>query len=53
MVLALGQETDSGFFRAVPGVEVAMDGAVIVGPDMMTGHPGIFAGGDMVPASGR
>ena len=21
-----------------------------VGPDMMTGHPGIFAGGDMVPA---
>jgi len=23
---------------------------VKVGPDMMTGHPGIFAGGDMVPA---
>ena len=27
------------------------DGTVMVGPDMMTGHPGIFAGGDMVPAS--
>ena len=26
------------------------DGVVQVGPDMMTGHPGIFAGGDMVPA---
>ena len=26
------------------------DGTVDVGPDLMTGHPGIFAGGDMVPA---
>jgi formate dehydrogenase (NADP+) beta subunit len=49
IVLALGQETDSGFLRQVPGVEVAPDGVVHVGPDMMTGHPGIFAGGDMVP----
>lgn len=49
IVLALGQETDSGFLRGVPGIEFAADGAVEVGPDMMTGHPGIFAGGDMVP----
>ena len=49
IVLALGQETDSGFLRRVPGIEFAEDGAVKVGPDMMTGHPGIFAGGDMVP----
>ena len=28
---------------------MAADGAVAVGSDMMTGHPGIFAGGDMVP----
>ena len=28
----------------------SQDGVVQVGPDMMTGHPGIFAGGDMVPA---
>jgi 2-oxoacid:acceptor oxidoreductase delta subunit (pyruvate/2-ketoisovalerate family) len=26
------------------------DGVVEVGPDLMTGYPGIFAGGDMVPA---
>jgi Pyruvate/2-oxoacid:ferredoxin oxidoreductase delta subunit len=26
------------------------DGVVQVGPNMMTGHPGVFAGGDMVPA---
>ncbi len=25
-------------------------GVVEVGPDLMTGHPGIFAGGDMVPS---
>ncbi len=49
IVLALGQETDSGFLRRVPGIEFAEDGVVKVGPDMMTGHPGIFAGGDMVP----
>jgi NADPH-dependent glutamate synthase beta subunit-like oxidoreductase len=48
IVLALGQETDSGFLRNLPGIEVAADGVVKVGPDMMTGHPGIFAGGDMV-----
>jgi NADPH-dependent glutamate synthase beta subunit-like oxidoreductase len=50
VVLALGQETDSGFLRAVPGIVFQADGVVEVGPDMMTGHPGIFAGGDMVPS---
>jgi NADPH-dependent glutamate synthase beta subunit-like oxidoreductase len=49
IVLAIGQETDSGFLRKVPGIEFAENGVVKVGPDMMTGHPGIFAGGDMVP----
>jgi formate dehydrogenase (NADP+) beta subunit len=48
VVLALGQETESGFLRSVPGIEVAEDGVVKVGSDMMTGHAGIFAGGDMV-----
>lgn len=50
VVLALGQDTDSGFLRRVPGVEARQDGTITVGPDMMTGHPGIFAGGDMVPS---
>ena len=49
IVLALGQETDSAFLRHVPGIGFAEDGIVKVGPDMMTGHRGIFAGGDMVP----
>ena len=50
VVLALGQQTDSGFLRKVPGIEFQADGTVMVGPNMMTGHPGIFAGGDMVPS---
>jgi NADPH-dependent glutamate synthase beta subunit-like oxidoreductase len=49
IVLAIGEETDSGFLRQVPGIEFAENGIVKVGLDMMTGHPGIFAGGDMVP----
>ena len=49
LVLALGQETDLSFVSDVPGLEIE-DGVVEVGPNMMTGYPGIFAGGDMVPA---
>jgi formate dehydrogenase (NADP+) beta subunit len=49
VVLALGQQTDSEFLRKVPGIELQPDGVVTVAPNMMTGHPGIFAGGDMVP----
>jgi NADPH-dependent glutamate synthase beta subunit-like oxidoreductase len=50
VILALGQDTDSGFLRGVPGVELAADGTVQVTASMMTGSPGLFAGGDMVPA---
>jgi NADPH-dependent glutamate synthase beta subunit-like oxidoreductase len=49
LVLALGQESDVSLVDRVPGVDVA-DGVVQVGPGLMTGRPGIFAGGDMVPA---
>jgi len=49
LVLALGQETDLSLLDGVPGLEVD-DGVVQVGTDMMTGYPGLFAGGDMVPA---
>ncbi|MBL8422781.1 MAG: NAD(P)-binding protein [Candidatus Accumulibacter phosphatis] len=49
LVLALGQDVDLGLLEGVPGLKVT-DGVVEVGPNMMTGHAGIFAGGDMVPA---
>jgi NADPH-dependent glutamate synthase beta subunit-like oxidoreductase len=50
LILAVGQEADTGFLGQVPGVEFTSDGTVVVSPSMMTGCPGVFAGGDMVPA---
>ncbi len=49
LVLALGQEADLSLLDGVPGLEIE-DGVVQVDERMMTGHEGIFAGGDMVPA---
>ena len=47
VVLALGQDVDLSLLDGVPGLETD-EGVVKVGADMMTGHAGIFAGGDMV-----
>jgi NADPH-dependent glutamate synthase beta subunit-like oxidoreductase len=49
VVLALGQDVDLSLLEGVPGLEVK-DRVVQVGPNMMTGVPGIFAGGDMAPS---
>ncbi len=50
VILALGQQADTAFLRQVPGVEFTPDGTVQVSASLMTGCPGVFAGGDMVPA---
>ena len=50
LILAVGQDADTAFLRRVPGVEFTPDGTVVVSPSMMTGCPGVFAGGDMVPS---
>ena len=49
LVLALGQDVDLSLLEGVPGLAIK-DGTVQVSPNMMTGYPGIFAGGDMVPS---
>jgi NADPH-dependent glutamate synthase beta subunit-like oxidoreductase len=49
VIMAVGQDADTSFLRQVPGVEFKPDGTVVVSPSMMTGCPGVFAGGDMVP----
>ncbi len=49
LILAVGQDTDTAFLESVPGIEFEWDHTVIVDDNMMTGHEGIFAGGDMVP----
>jgi NADPH-dependent glutamate synthase beta subunit-like oxidoreductase len=48
LVLALGQECDLSLVENAEDIEVD-DGVVAVGPDLMTGRRGIFAGGDMIP----
>ncbi|HHN72835.1 MAG TPA: glutamate synthase, partial [Thermopetrobacter sp.] len=50
VILALGQQTDSAFLEKLDGVEFGRNGVVKVDSSMMTGHPGVFAGGDMVPS---
>jgi NADPH-dependent glutamate synthase beta subunit-like oxidoreductase len=50
LILALGQETETAFMRNLPGVQFDRDGTVRVSPSLMTGCPGVFAGGDMVPS---
>jgi len=49
LVLALGQDVDLSLLKGVSGLAIE-NGVVMVGPNMMTGHAGIFAGGDMVPS---
>ncbi len=49
LVLALGQESELGLLKNVPDLEIE-NGTVKVNSSMMTSHPGIFAGGDMVPS---
>lgn len=50
LVLALGQDVDLSLLEGVDGL-VVQDGVVQVDPaTLMTGCPGLFAGGDMVPA---
>lgn len=50
LIMALGQDVDTSFMHKMPGVEFKSDGVVTVDDTMMTGYPGLFAGGDMVPS---
>jgi NADPH-dependent glutamate synthase beta subunit-like oxidoreductase len=50
VILALGQESDTGFLKPIPGVEFDWDVVQVDPVTLMTGAPGIFAGGDAVPS---
>lgn len=51
LILALGQEADTDFLKHIEGITFKEDGTTVeVNSSMMTGYPGIFAGGDMVPS---
>lgn len=48
VVRAVGQKQVTEFLRAVPGIELRKNGAVVVDAQHRTGHPKYFAGGDCV-----
>lgn len=49
IILALNQAPDADFLRKIPELEFNSNDTVIIDEDFMTGCPGVFAGGDMVP----
>lgn len=53
LIIANRQETDSGFLHTVPGLVLNEDGTIKIDTQRMTGHEGIFAGGDMLPGETR
>lgn len=53
LILALRQESESGFLASLPGISLKEDGTVAIDTSRMTGADGIFAGGDMLPGEQR
>ena len=50
VILAVGQEADTGFLHSIPGMIFDQDVVQVDPETLMTNVPGIFAGGDMVPS---
>ncbi len=50
VILALGQEADTGFLTSIPGMRFDRDVVKVDPATLMTDVPGIFAGGDAVPS---
>jgi Pyruvate/2-oxoacid:ferredoxin oxidoreductase delta subunit len=48
LVLAVGEHADLEFLKPVAGVRIGRGDVVEVDAHMGTGHPGLFAGGDMI-----
>ncbi len=48
IVLAVGEHSDLAFLRMLPEVKIGRGDVVEVDRHMSTGHPGVFAGGDMI-----
>jgi formate dehydrogenase (NADP+) beta subunit len=48
LVLAVGQHSDVEFLRTVPGIRIGRGDLIEVDAAMSIGHPGIFAGGDLI-----
>jgi len=53
LIIANQQECDSGFLHSLSGLVFNVDGTIKIDSQRMTGHEGIFAGGDMLPGETR
>jgi NADPH-dependent glutamate synthase beta subunit-like oxidoreductase len=53
LILALGQETNNTLYSHIEGIQSKADGGIVINTERMSGHPGIFAGGDMMPGELR
>lgn len=53
LIVAMGQESETGFLRGEAGVQLKEDGTIVINAERMTGIPGVFAGGDMLPGEQR
>lgn len=53
LILANRQEAETGFLRSISGIGLNEDGTIAIDAQRMTGHEGIFAGGDMLPGENR
>ena len=53
LIIANRQETASGFLRSLTVLDFNEDGTIKIDAQRMTGHDGIFAGGDMLPGENR
>ena len=48
LVLAVGEHSDVEFLKALSGIKIGRGDIVEVDHHMYSGHPGVFAGGDMI-----
>jgi len=48
LVLAVGEHSDLEFLKTLPDIRIGRGNVVEVDEHMRVGHPGIFAGGDMI-----
>lgn len=53
VIIAHQQECNTGFMHHIDGLDFNEDGTINIDAQRMTGHPGIFAGGDMLPGESR
>jgi len=48
LILAVGEHADVEFLKKLPGIRIGRGDVVAVDNHMEIGHPGVFAGGDMI-----